>query len=312
MKLHTILGAGGAVGNQLLLVLQKNNERIRLVSRKTKPLADVEAIAANVTNYEQTLHALKGSDVVYLVVGLAYDIRVWRESWPRIMTNVINACKTAGSKLIFFDNVYMYGKVDGAMSEETPFNPITKKGEIRAAIATQLLNEIKAGNIQALIARAADFYGPVGFNTSVPNMLVFANLKKGKRAQWLVNAKVPHSLTYVPDAAQALHILANKEDSFGQTWHIPTANNPLTGEKFIKEAAKDMKAKDGYSIISKTMMRLVGLFNRPIKESVEMAYQSEFPYLFDSSKFNRTFNFEPTSYHDGIRETAIWTLEQKM
>jgi nucleoside-diphosphate-sugar epimerase len=312
MKLHTILGAGGAVGNQLLLVLQKNNERIRLVSRKTKPLADVEAIAANVTNYEQTLHALKGSDVVYLVVGLAYDIRVWRESWPRIMTNVINACKTAGSKLIFFDNVYMYGKVDGAMSEETPFNPITKKGEIRAAIATQLLNEIKAGNIQALIARAADFYGPVGFNTSVPNMLVFANLKKGKRAQCLVNAKVPHSLTYVPDAAQALHILANKEDSFGQTWHMPTANNPLTGEEFIKEAAKDMKAKDGYSIISKTMMRLVGLFNRPIKESVEMAYQSEFPYLFDSSKFNRTFNFEPTSYHDGIRETAIWTLEQKM
>jgi nucleoside-diphosphate-sugar epimerase len=312
MKLHTILGAGGAVGNQLLLVLQKNNERIRLVSRKTKPLADVEAIAANVTNYEQTLHALKGSDVVYLVVGLAYDIRVWRESWPRIMTNVINACKTAGSKLIFFDNVYTYGKVDGAMSEETPFNPITKKGEIRAAIATQLLNEIKAGNIQALIARAADFYGPVGFNTSVPNMLVFANLKKGKKAQWLVNAKVPHSLTYVPNAAQALHILANKEDSFGQTWHMPTANNPLTGEEFIKEAATDMKAKDGYSIISKTMMRLVGLFNRPIKESVEMVYQSEFPYLFDSSKFNRTFNFEPTSYHDGIRETAIWTLEQKM
>jgi nucleoside-diphosphate-sugar epimerase len=208
--------------------------------------------------------------------------------------------------------VYTYGKVDGAMSEETPFNPITKKGEIRAAIATQLLNEIKAGNIQALIARAADFYGPVGFNTSVPNMLVFANLKKGKRAQWLVNAKVPHSLTYVPNAAQALHILANKEDSFGQTWHMPTANNPLTGEEFIKEAATDMKAKDGYSIISKTMMRLVGLFNRPIKESVEMVYQSEFPYLFDSSKFNRTFNFEPTSYHDGIRETAIWTLEQKM
>src|SRR6266404_783892 len=190
MKLHTILGAGGAVGNQLLPVLQQNNERIRLVSRKPGALPMIETVAADVTNYEQTFNAVKGSDVVYLVVGLAYDIRVWKESWPKIMTNIINACKKTGSKLIFFDNVYMYGKVDGVMTEETAFNPCSKKGEIRAALATQLLNEMKEGSIKALIARAADFYGPVGFTTSVPDILVLGNLRKGKKAQWLVNAKV--------------------------------------------------------------------------------------------------------------------------
>jgi nucleoside-diphosphate-sugar epimerase len=312
MKLHTILGAGGAVGNQLLPVLLQNNEKVRLVSRKPNSPSNAEAIAADVTDYKQTLNAVKGSGVVYLVVGLAYDIRVWKESWPKIMTNVITACKETGSKLIFFDNVYMYGKVDGIMTEETPFNPRSRKGEIRTAIATQLLNEMKTGNIQAMITRAADFYGPVGFATSVPNMLVFLNLRKGKKAQWLVNAKVQHSFTYVPDAAKALYMLANREDAFGQTWHIPTANNPLTGEEFIKEAAKNMRTKDNYSIISKAMMNIAGLFNRPIKESVEMAYQSEFPYLFDSSKFNKAFSFEPTSYQKGIKETALWTLEQKI
>jgi nucleoside-diphosphate-sugar epimerase len=312
MKLHTILGAGGAVGNQLLAVLQQNNQRVRLISRSAQPSINAEIIAADVTNYEQTMNAVKGSDVVYLVVGLAYDIRVWKESWPKIMANTINACRANGSKLIFFDNVYMYGKVEGVMTEETPFNPISKKGEIRAAIATHLLNEMKAGNIQALIARSADFYGPVGFTTSVPNMLVFGNLRKEKKAQWLVNAKVPHSFAYVPDAAQASHMLANNENAFGQTWHMPTANSPLTGEEFIKEAAKQMKAKDSYSVISKGMMLMAGLFNRTIKESLEMAYQSEFPYLFDSSKFNRAFNFEPISYHDGIKETARWTLEQRI
>ena len=312
MKLHTILGAGGAVSNQLLPVLQQNNEQIRLVSRKPQGTVKAESIAADITNYEQTLNAIKGSDIVYLLIGLKYDIRVWKDSWPKIMTNVINACKATGSKLIFFDNVYMYGRVDDVMTEETPFNPSSKKGEIRAGIATQLLNEMKAGNIQAMIARAADFYGPVGFNTSVPNMLVFLNLKKGKRAQWLVNAKVPHSFTYVPDAAQALYMLANKDDAFGQTWHMPTANDALTGEEFIREAAIDMQTIDNYSVISKWMMQLVGLFNRNIKESVEMAYQNEFPYLFDSSKFNKAFSFEPISYHNGIRETAIWTLEQNL
>ena len=312
MKLHTILGAGGTVGNQLLPVLQQNNERVRLVSRKAQPSANAEAVAADVTNFEQTLNAVKSSDVVYLVVGLAYDIRVWKESWPKIMTNTIDACKANGSKLIFFDNVYMYGKADGVMTEETPFNPISKKGEVRATIATQLLNEMKARNIQALIARSADFYGPVGFSISAANMLVFGNLRKGKKAQWLVNAKTPHSFTYVPEAAKALYMLANRQDVFGQTWHMPTANNPLTGEEFIKEAAREMKSNEGYSIISKGMMLLAGLFNRTIKESIEMTYQNEFPYLFDSSKFNKAFNFEPRSYQDGIKETAKWALEQKL
>jgi|SRR6266487_4262903 len=312
MKLHTILGAGGVVGNQLLPVLQQNNERVRLVSRKAQPLGNAEAVEADVTIYEQTLNSVKGSDVVYLVVGLAYDIRVWKENWPKIMTNVINACKVTGSRLIFFDNVYMYGKVDGVMTETTPFNPISKKGEIRAAIATQLLNEMKVGNVKALIARSADFYGPVGFTTSVPNILVFGNLRKGKKAQWLVNAKVPHSLTYVPEAAKALYMLANKEEAFGQTWHMPTSNNPLTGEEFIKETAKQMKTKDSYSVISKGMMRIAGLFNRAIKESIEVAYQSKFPYLFDSSKFNKSFGFVPISYYEGIKETAMWTLKQNL
>jgi len=309
MKLHTILGSGGTVSNQLLPILQQKNERVRLVSRKAQS-STVESIAADLTNYEQTQNALRGADIAYLVVGLSYDVRVWTQAWPKIMTNVINACKANGTKLIFFDNVYMYGKVGGIMTEETPFNPTSKKGEIRAAIARQLLDEIKSGHIKAMIARAADFYGPVGFSMSAPNMLVFGNLRKGKTAQWLINARVPHSFTYVPDTGKALYMLACTESAFGQTWHLPTANDPLTGEKFIKEAAKEMNARDNYSTISKGMMRLAGLFNRTIKESLEMAYQNEFPYLFDSSKFNKTFRFEPTPYPKGIEQTARWALAQ--
>ncbi|MEP6846268.1 MAG: NAD-dependent epimerase/dehydratase family protein [Panacibacter sp.] len=310
MKLHTILGAGGAVGNRLAPLLIANKESLRLVSRNPKEIEGAELIAADLTDYTQTRNAVKGSSVVYLLAGLQYDTRVWRVSWPKIMTNVINACKDHACKLIFFDNVYMYGKVDGAMTEETSFNPCSKKGEIRAAIAAQLLDEIRTGSINAMIARSADFYGPVGFKTSVANMLVFGNFKNTRKAQWLANAKVPHSFTYVPDAARALYILANDAAAFGQTWHMPTAGDPLTGEQFIKQAAEDMKVFNNYSVLPKWMMQLAGIFNRPILESVEMVYQNKFPYVFDSSKFNSAFKFEPTSYHDGIRETAIWTLEQ--
>jgi hypothetical protein len=41
-----------------------------------------------------------------------------------------------------------------------------------------------------------------------------------------------------------------------------------------------------------------------VRESYEMLYQSEAPYLFDSSKFAAAFGFEPTSYARGVHLTA--------
>ncbi|WP_208025656.1 NAD-dependent epimerase/dehydratase family protein [Niastella caeni] len=309
MNIHTIFGAGGAVADQLLPVLLSNNEKVRLVSRNAKPVAGAEAVSADATNYRQTLEAIKGSSVVYLLIGLQYDIRVWRAQWPVIMTNVMNACKETGAKLIFFDNVYMYGKVNGWMTEETPFNPCSKKGEVRAAIATQLLQETKAGNLQALIARSADFYGPVGFKTSMPNILVISNLVKGKKAQWLADADQPHSLTYVPDAAKALYLLAKKETAFDQTWHLPTAPDLLTGRQFVQQAAAAMQKPNGISTIPGWMLTVAGLFIRTLKELKEMNYQNEYPYLFSSNKFNKAFGFTPTSYSEGIKETVAWALK---
>ena len=135
----TILGAGGAIGNELVKELARTNTRLRLVGRNPKTASgDMETVAADISDLNQTIQAVAGSDVVHLLVGLKYDHAIWRETWPRIMRNAVEACKRAGAKLVFFDNVYMYGKVVGKMIEETPFNPCTKKGEIRARIATDL------------------------------------------------------------------------------------------------------------------------------------------------------------------------------
>ncbi len=110
--------------------------RSALVGRNPAPTPGAtETVAADITDRDQTIRAVAGSNVVHLLVGLKYDHKIWREMWPRIMSNTIEACKRAGAKLIFFDNVYMYGKVSGPMTEETPFNPCSKKGEIRAQIA---------------------------------------------------------------------------------------------------------------------------------------------------------------------------------
>jgi nucleoside-diphosphate-sugar epimerase len=299
--LVTILGAGGAIGNELVKELTARNELIRLVSRNPKIVPGVEeAVAADLSNLDDTLKAVSGSSVVFLVVGLKYDLKVWREVWPRIMRNAIEAAKRSNARLVFLDNVYMYGKVDGAMTEETPFRPCSKKGEIRAEIATMLLNEIQAGNLTGLIARSADFYGP-RVQTAIPTLLVFDKFAKGAKAIWLCNDSVKHSFTFTPDAGQSLVLLADTEHTWNQTWHIPTAPDPPTGKQFVELAAKEFGTEPRYRVLTRPMLWLAGWFDPTISELYEMLYQYEYEYVFDSTKFTRAFHFRPTSYAEGVK-----------
>ena len=301
--MQTILGAGGAIGTELVRELARARQKVRLVARNPKPVEGAEAVSADISNLDQTIAAVSGSTVVHLLVGLKYDLQVWRELWPRVMDNAIEACKQAKAKLIFFDNVYMYGKVSGRMTEETAFNPCSKKGKIRAQIATTLLNEVKAGKLKAMIARSADFYGPHA-RTSVANILVFDKYAKGATALWLVDDSVPHSYTYTPDAAKSLALLANTESAWNQTWHVPTASNPPAGKQFIQMVAGEFGVEPKYRVLGRPLIRVAGLFDSDIRGSYEMLYQCDSEYLFDSTKFSKAFNFEPTSYAEGIRRTA--------
>ena len=207
----TILGAGGAIGNELVKLLSARKQSFRLVGRNPRNVVGAtEAISADIADQEQTIRAVAGSSVVHLLVGLKYDHKLWAEMWLRIMSDSIESCKRAGAKLVFSDNVYMYGKVSGPMTEQTPFNPCSRKGEIRAKIANSIISEWKSGTLTAMIARAADFYGPDTRN-GVPNILVFEPFSKNEKASWLVNDSVPHSCTYTVDAAQSLVTLAESE-----------------------------------------------------------------------------------------------------
>jgi nucleoside-diphosphate-sugar epimerase len=308
MVLHTLLGGNGTIATELIPVLQSHDLQIRLFSRNPKPVSGAESITGDVLNRENVFQAVKGSDVVYLLVGLEYKTKIWQSSWPVIMRHTIDACKATGARLVFFDNVYMYGKVEGRMTESTPFNPNSAKGRIRHGIDEMLLKEMNSGSLQAIIAKSADFYGPRAMATSVVGQLVFDRMNKSKSAQWFANIKQPHSFTYTPDAASGLYILATSERAYGKSWHLPTASPALTGKEFVATAAKYMHAGNKIQVLPKWLMGAMGLFVPIMKELGEMLYQYEFSYEFDSSQFEKTFNFKPTSYEEGIRQTAEWFL----
>jgi len=302
--MHTILGAGGAVANALTRELANSSEKIRLVSRKQ--IANMPANAtwqqADLLKYDEVLAAVKGSKVIYLTAGLVYDIKIWRAQWPVLMQNVINAAKETQARVIFFDNVYMYGQVNGPMTESTPYSPCSEKGEVRAQIATKLMDEAIAGNISATIARAADFYGTENKNGFF-DLMVMDKFAHHHKVQWIGNPDYLHSFSFIPDMGKGLFLLGQNEGTSNQIWHMPTAK-AKTGKEFLEIAAKAYNEKPNYMAINKLMMTMVGWFDPLVKSSVEMYYQYVNDYIFDSSKFEQMFNYKPFSYEAGIKIVA--------
>ena len=298
--MQTILGAGGSIGVELAKILPAYTDAIRLVSRTPQKInAGDELFPASITNAAEVDKAVKGSEVVYLTVGFPYRLKIWQERWPATMRNVIDSCKKHNARLVFFDNVYMYDRdYLQHMTEETPVRPTSKKGAIRQQIADMLMNEVKHGNLTALIARAADF---TNGRSSVLHQLVTDNLLKGKKANWLVNANKVHNFTFVSDAAKGTAILGNTPDAFNQVWHLPTDATKLTGRQWIELLAAELNTKPRYSILSKAMLGLLGIFMPVLKEIKEMAYQYDRDYFFDSSKFNQRFSYIPVTAKNAAR-----------
>lgn len=299
--MQTILGATGIIGTELAKALTTYTNNIRLVSRNPQKInpAD-ELVSADLLNAAQTSAAVSGSDIVYLTAGLVYNSKIWQTQWPVVMRNVINACKEHNAKLVFFDNMYMYGQVKGTMTEETPFNAISKKGKVRAEIATMLLDAIKDGSVKGMICRAPEFYGP-GKTLSGVNAMVFDNIRKGKKLQWLVNDQVRRTYVFTPDAAKATALLGNTPDAYGQTWHLPCTPEEINGKQFIHLVEEIYGKPLKYTLLNKFMVRLAGLFLPLVRETVELLYQYDQDYNFSSDKFKKRFPaFNITNYREGI------------
>lgn len=299
MKIHTVLGASGAIGRAVIKELQSRNLTIGAVERKRK-LEDIETIEADLIDANQADNAIKNSDYVYLCVGLPYKSKVWIKDWPQLMQNVINACTKANAKLIFLDNMYMYSQpLETPFTEFCPQNPITKKGLARKATADLLLTAIAEDRIKAVIGRSADIYGEYSTN-SLFYISFLENMLKAKIPQVLGKKGVKHTYAYTGDIGKALVALAMDESTYGQVWHLPVGE-PITIDTVNEMLNQALSTTFKVSYISKVMRIILSLFIQPITEVEEMLYQVESHYEMSCQKFMTHFpDFKITHYQEGI------------
>lgn len=301
--MQTILGANGQIAVELARELRRaHTNDLRLVSRSPHRVDDAdEIVAADLLDTERTTRAVTGSEIVYFTAGLPARTELWEAQFPTMLRNALDAARATGAKFAYIDNTYMYPQDDRVQTEDMAFAPVGRKGRVRAAMATMVLEEMARGEIPVLIGRAPEFYGP-GRTQGFTSSLVIDRLKAGKRPFVPVRDDRLRTLIWTPDASRALAALGNAADAYVQTWHLPVDEARPTYQEFVAMAAEEFGTDARYTAIPGSALSAVGVVSPQAREIRELLPRYAHDNIFDTTKFRTRFpEFDVTSYREGLR-----------
>jgi len=300
----TVLGFG-AVGRASVAALVRTSRQV-IVCQRTRPVDLPEGVAfraCDVLDAQSVASAVQGSAQVVLAIGFAYRTSVWREAWPRAMANVLDACARARARLVFIDNLYMYGPQREPLREDMPLSGGEGKPAVRAAVTRQWLAAAHSGRVKVTALRAPDFYGP-GVRLSHLGDAGFAALAAGRRAWLLAPPDMPHDFAYVPDIARAVCTLLDAPDElYGTAWHVPCAPT-RTPREILALGATALGQRLRLSAVPLGLARPLGVASPFMREFSEMAFTFDRPYRVDSGRFSRQFWSDATPFEVGAAATA--------
>jgi nucleoside-diphosphate-sugar epimerase len=217
---------------------------------------------------------------------------------------VIAGAGATGARVVYADNLYGYGRVEGPMTEALPYRATGPNGRVRAALADELLEAHRAGFVSATIGRASDYYGPRGLQSTAGERL-FVPALTGKPAQVLGDPSMPHTLTYLPDFACGLVTLGTRDDALGQVWHLPSAAT-LTTREFVGLVYGAAGHAPGLKVTPSALLAVAALVSPTLRAVREQQYQRVAPWVVDHSKFERAFGAQVTPHPEAIAATLQW------
>lgn len=299
-----VVFGSGPLGLAVAGRLMASGQPVRLVNRSGKVDAPpgLEVVAADVTDAVAARRVCEGAAVVFHCANGPYGR--WTQTLPPIMNGIIEGATAAGARLVYGDNLYAYGPVDGPIREDLPYRPIGPTTRVRAQVATTLMNAHAAGKVRATIGRASDFFGPRAGQSKVGDV-VFARALAGKPAQVLGDPDALHTYTFIHDFAAGLVTLAQRDEALGEVWHIPSAET-ITTRRFIEMVFEQILRPARLQKVPRLMISMLGVFIPPMQAVKETLYQSERAWVVDHSKFTRAFGGRPTPSEEAIAQTLAW------
>jgi nucleoside-diphosphate-sugar epimerase len=308
-ELHVVFGTG-ALGKWTTRELVNMGKQVRVISHSGR--ADsrlpqgVEIVQGDAYDTQHNLEVTKGATAVYQCAQPLYH--EWAEKFPSMQKAILDAVAANGAKFIVGDNLYMYGDTNGQpIREDMPYQPHTKKGKVRGEMSTAVMEAHRSGKVRAAIGRASNFFGPD--DTAVTSYAIRPALE-GKSINLLGRTNQPHTFSYVADFGKLLATLGTREEALGQIWFTPSPA-PITQMELVRIMEEELGHKVKFMAAGKLMMSLLGLFAPTLRESVEMLYEWDKPFIMDSSKAQKAFGFQGTPLRQAMKETVAWIREGK-
>jgi nucleoside-diphosphate-sugar epimerase len=304
---HIVFGAG-QVGAPLAARLAAAGHPVTLVSRSGAgpSVPGVTAVRGDATDARFCIEIARDAAAVYHCMNPPYDAATWAAWLPKIRDNLVAAAARSGARLVVLDNIYSLGRPAGRLfSEDTPPNPCSRKGEIRARVAEALFAADRRGDVRVVVGRASDYYGPGGVQTMFERRF-WSRALAGRAVQIVVNPDTRHSYHYIPDVAAGLATLgAAGDDVLGRWWMLPAAPAVTTRELIGK-----LGAALGHPLriqrIPGWFQSALGLFIPLFREIAEMQYEWDEDFVVDDRRFRSRFGVEPTPLDEGAKATVAW------
>ncbi|MBO2942667.1 NAD-dependent epimerase/dehydratase family protein [Paenibacillus sp. F411] len=302
-ELHVVVGTG-PLGLAVMEELLHRGHVVRMVNRSGQATVPdgVQVVKGDATNAVSISQACRGASVIYHCAKAPYT--EWPEKFPPIMEGIIGAAAAEQAKLVYGDNLYMYGVKREPLTENLPNAATGRKGRTRAQMSDRLMAAHREGVVRAVIGRGSDFYGP-GVLDSALGERVFRAALEGKPAEVLGDIDTPHTYIYIRDFARGLVTLGEREEALGQIWHVPSAE-VITTRELITMAYKSADQQPKFRVAPKAFVSMMSLFNANMRELKEMLYLYEHPFVVDSSKYERAFGKLTTPHHQAVLETMNW------
>ncbi|MFC4584750.1 NAD-dependent epimerase/dehydratase family protein [Sphaerisporangium corydalis] len=305
MGKHVIVGAG-QVGSPLAEALASSGHEVTVVTRSGSGPATpgVTRLAADASDGERLASIAKGAEALYNCANPQYHR--WARDWPPMANAMLGAAEKSGAVLVTLSNLYGYGPVDRPMTEDLPLAAPGTKGRVRAKMWSDALAAHQAGRVRITEVRGSDFFGPNMIDLSFFGSRFIKPILAGKTVRVPADPDQPHSVTYLPDAARALAVVALDERAWGRAWHVPTGPALTIRRMAERIASAEGAPKPELAAIPHWTMRAAGLFSPLLRELEETRYQFVRPFILDSSAFETTFDVPSTPFDDALKHTLTW------
>jgi nucleoside-diphosphate-sugar epimerase len=305
---YALFGATGAVGKALAAKLAEQGRSFRVVGRFEERLRRgfrlyeplVEYCAADLSDPAAAARAAAGVVTIFYTVGVPYP---QFEQHPKLTRVALDAAAAAGVRhYVHLSTVYPYGvPQQDFVSESHPRNPTAFKGRMRKEQEDLVLAADDPKGMRTTLLRPPDFYGPDSELSYV--RAIFEAALKGGTANVIGPIDTPHEFIFVPDLAETLVALSEKEEAYGKARNV-AGPGLITTRQFAELVFGAVHQKPRLRVAGKFMLRVLGLFNPFLREVVEMHYLWTTPVKLDDTRLRQLLpNLHKTPYAEGIRLT---------